>query len=77
MVQCVVGLRMSNGSMQYVVCGMQYVVGLRMSNGSIISCHSEEEHCRLMGRLSEELCDYRRSNKILSMDWDWEREPRV
>ena len=22
-----------------------------------------------MGRLSEELCDYRRSNKILSMDW--------
>lgn len=35
-----------------------------------ICWHSEEHlHLGVMGRLSEELCDYRRSNKILSMDW--------
>ena len=34
--------------------------------------HSERSTCiwGVMGRLSEELCDYRRSNKILSMDWE-------
>ena len=38
--------------------------------------HSEQHlHCGKMGRLSEELCDYRRSNKILSMDWKkWEHQ---
>ena len=36
-----------------------------------ICWHSEEHlHLGVMGWLSEELCDYRRSNKILSMDWE-------
>ena len=41
-----------------------------------ICWHSEQHlHCGKMGRLSEELCDYRRSNKILSMDWKkWEHQ---
>ena len=49
---------------------------LSIMGKNLLPLREEHLHCGLIGRLSEELCDYRRSNKILSMDWK-ERAPRV